>query len=695
MSYCVFDLETTGTTSYKRFCNPLDPRHSITTVAFKLPKQEAIFDFNKTHYETGLKSYEVFRSIDLNTIKVLVGHNIKFDLLWIWPELTTWIQNGGRIWDTMLAEYLLNGQEGEAHAGLKKNSISLNALALKYGGTLKDDRIGKMFKQGLKANEIPPDLLKPYNIEDVKNTELILKKQIKRAKQEGMLPLLQVHMDHLMAVCEEEYNGLFVSKERLEAKITEYREKRQLNLDQFLVKISPYWDARLPDFNIQSDDYLRAVLFGGEVKYIIDAPVVDDEGLPLYFKTGKRAGQQKTKKTEQLLKITGLGLPTKGLKTTETGKIQLSALALDSLESQAPELIQHIKVHRRLTKLLSTYLESDDGEKGMKLCIHLDNCIHSEFKLTLTPTSRISSTNPNVQNLDPEILDIFVGGPEEDDIYIESDFSQIEIAIQAFITQDEQFIKDVEKGRDFHIIRLSYVNEKEYDELVELCATSNEYAKKRKQSKAVSFAKAYGAGIKKIAKASGLTEEQVQEIFNKEDERYPQIKEYYDNLLAELDSNAVPLRELIPIRCKDGTKIFRPGEHARKSQFRTILGKKYTLYQLAVLTENGNVFRYWHDPSLKNYPIQGTANDIFKMQVGTLFRKHAIFNRHRYLLRNEIHDSITLSCKKDEADEIISEIEPILKDIKGNMKKIFGIDFNITIGVDSKKGRSLADCKNV
>lgn len=699
MSYVAFDLETTGSTTYDRFCNPLDPRHSITMAAFKLPNQDAIVHYNELCYKTGLAGYEVFDKIDLSKVKLIICHHARFDLLWVWKDLTTWIQNGGRIWCTMLAEFLLRGQQGVAHGSKNlATSLSLDALTLKYGGTLKDSRIGEMFKAGIKANEIDPEILIPYNKWDVKNTELIYLAQVKEAKLQGMIPLIQTNMNHLMALIEMEYNGLYIDKEILEERIKDFRERREIQLNIFKSLSSKYWTSKdtdnLPDINIQSVDNLRTLFFGGEVSYNDLELVRDETNEVIIYKTGKKAGHEKTRKVVKKASIPGMRLNPFGLSKTDGGKIQLDKEALTLIRSKNPALVDCILTYRRICKLLNTYLENDAGDGGMKRLIHPDGCIHTSYSTTNIPTGRISSTKPNVQNLDPDILDIFVAGEDTDLVYSELDFSQIEVIVQAYLTQDKQFLDDILSGKDFHCIRLQYMEpDKTYEEIVELCKSSKEYADKRKKAKTVTFSKQYGGGIATIAANAGLPEETVKEIFEKEDLRYPDIKNYYDNLLEEIKSNTTPTEELIQIREKNGYYTRKKGEHARKSFFRSLTGKKYVLDQLAVRTKTGEIFRYWHDPTIKNFPIQGTANDIFELQVGELFVKHAIFNRNKYLLRNEIHDSITITHKKDDVEWIKKEVVPLLKDVQGNMKKRFGLVFDIPIGVDIKTGRSLKNCK--
>ena len=190
--YCIFDLETTIIRSFKRFCNPFDKRNRIVVCAFLLQGEDPEIQHNEDSYY-----------LPLDKCNFLVGHNVKFDLLYMWdnPELQQWLKDGGRVWDTMTAEYLLTAQQAKY--------VSLDKLTEQYGGELKDDRITQLFKAGRGPDTIDPEMLLPYAENDVVNTETIVIAQSERARKKHMMPIILAYMDHYLALSEMEYKGLY------------------------------------------------------------------------------------------------------------------------------------------------------------------------------------------------------------------------------------------------------------------------------------------------------------------------------------------------------------------------------------------------------------------------------------------------------------------------------------------------------
>ena len=174
MPYLVLDLETTGTKTFGRFCNPLDPRHYITAVAYKYQGEQA----KVIYLEKQLTAEEAIESLDLSKVTHIVGQNLKFDLLYLWKsdKLQQWINDGGRVWDTQTVEYLLTGQDTG-----KRN---LDFLSTKYGAELKDHKVTDMFEAGLLSKDIPKDMLIEYAKNDVINTNTVFKQQFIIARQE-------------------------------------------------------------------------------------------------------------------------------------------------------------------------------------------------------------------------------------------------------------------------------------------------------------------------------------------------------------------------------------------------------------------------------------------------------------------------------------------------------------------------------
>lgn len=224
MSYLVFDLETTCLEKYKRVANPF--YNQILCYGFKYFNKDPIAEA-KDYMPDGW----------LNGIKTLIGHNIKFDLLYVWrnKELQEAFKNGLTIWDTQLAEYILSGQQ---HKYPALRDIAVN----KYDCKERVKHIEKGFEQGLDTSQMDIQLLLEDVRNDVLDTESVALQQVEKAKKLGMLNLIKAQMNGLLATTEMEYNGMFVNKQVLadrKLEIERELEHHYINLNEI---VRGYWN---------------------------------------------------------------------------------------------------------------------------------------------------------------------------------------------------------------------------------------------------------------------------------------------------------------------------------------------------------------------------------------------------------------------------------------------------------------------
>ena len=240
MEYISLDLETTIKKSYKRTANPLNPENRIIAIGTKVKDEEA----HGEYIDWGLGDGPGVQDLEI-TKEIIVGYNIKFDLLYLWglPGIQKFIQRGGKIWDTQLAEYYLTAQQ------TKWYNSSLRDLAVNQYScpertkwieyylfdkvkTLKElmesinsfgsfpneecNKLSRLYKQVrdcLEMQDVPQEKV----LEDVKNdvldTEQIYLEQYKKATELQMLPLLETVMNELLMTTETEYNGIYVNQE--------------------------------------------------------------------------------------------------------------------------------------------------------------------------------------------------------------------------------------------------------------------------------------------------------------------------------------------------------------------------------------------------------------------------------------------------------------------------------------------------
>ena len=691
------DLETSGHTTYRRFCNPLDSNHEITVVAFKEQGQEAKI---VSDYQHGIDRNNVFDSIDLDNINIICGQNFKFDMLWFWmnPKFQQWLKDGGMIWDTQTVEYLLTGQ--------RFGKRSLDALALKYGAEVKDDRIGAMYKAGMTSKEIAPSMLEPYAIADVENTNKVLQGQFKLAKKLGMLPIIKIYMEHYLAVTEMEYQGMHIDIDLAKKRTKELELEREELCNKISAIARDYWPAHI-DFNSGSLEHVSALLFSGTILNVEPVPSLDADGNMQYYKSGQKEGMLKTRNEKVAHEIKGFQLKPKSIWQKKKGHYGSDEKILTELLGKySHEDIQYfislLLDYRRINKLITTYYYSAEyykttgklkKETGLIPLIHPDGCLHTEFKTAYTRTGRLASQNPNAQNLSPEILDMFNSRWGDKGSIVEIDYSQLEVRVQAWITQSKQMIQDIKDGVDFHTLRLSYAEDMSYEETLQNVQQLLEWKDKRKKAKVISFQKAYGAQSEKISQSTGLSVGVVEKVFQKEDRRYPEVNQYYDLAQADIRNSRRPTDKLVKIRNKaEGTYTELPGEFEAYGVYQSITGKLYSFEEKAVLTKHGKVFRYLSVPDIQNYPIQGTAADIVASQVGEVF-KFLSHCRDKAVMVNEVHDSLILDVKNEYLDLIVEKVCAILERVEEDFEKKLGVKVNVPIKVDVAIGKTWAEAK--
>ena len=236
--------------------------------------------------------------------KVLVGHNIKFDLLYEMvgenPWLREFFQRGGRIWDTQYAEYLLHAQDRKYHM------CAMDDIAESYGGRVKIDQIKAMWAAGIQTSDIDMELLEDYLIGtevenrdsgDIGNTEKIFLGQVKLAKELGMYKAILHRMEGLAGTTEMEFNGIKVDYERAMQNLAVLNKTRE-EVDERLKEHISFIPEEV-GFSWGSIYHKSALIYGGTIKYEKREPYTDP-------KTGELA-----RKTEEEVWPLFNGTPTK------------------------------------------------------------------------------------------------------------------------------------------------------------------------------------------------------------------------------------------------------------------------------------------------------------------------------------------------------------------------------------------------
>ena len=300
-------------------------------------------------------------------------------------------------------------------------------------------------------------------------------------------------------------------------------------------------------------------------------------------------------------------------KKTKTG-FSTSAEVLEKLAGDYP-IVADILEYRKLSKLKSTYAD------GLSNFIDATGKIHTTFHQTITATGRLSSTDPNLQNipirmeLGKMIRKVF--HPMPGDLFVDSDYSQIELRLLAHMSGDEQLIEAFRENQDIHRSTASKVFHVPFDEVTDL---------QRRNAKAVNFGIVYGISAYGLSQDLNIGTKEAQGFIDSYFETYPKIKEFLDNTVAQAKE---------------------------KGYTRTLFGRIRPIPELS----SGNFMtRQFGERVAMNAPIQGTAADIIKIAMirvhDRLIREHF---RSRLIL--QVHDELLIETAEEEKEKVIALLE--------------------------------------
>lgn len=755
--YAVLDVETTIRFSYKRKANAFDPLNYIVMPGVVYDNEEyGTCEYYESREEAHADKWFI-RIMD-NT-NLIVAHNGKFDLQHLLQDPETyqrymrWVAEGGQLWDTQLAEYLLNGM------GPRDQYLSLDEVAPRYGGNVKVDEVKALWESGVDTPDIPRDLLERYLVGDKEtgdhgdlgNTRLVFRKQLARARKQGQLKSILLNCGALLYTTEAELNGMSVD---LDLGI-ELAEQRKQEMDELRGQLEQFIPDDLPfEFNWGSRNHLSALIFGGQVKYVDKAPILDDDGNLTYYQTkvkaylkdgvpyqlnddvctvtegedappgcdrfasGKRKGEPKTKvltvpdlergpkeRNEDFwYTFPGFTKPNKEWETKTPGVYSTASDTIAALGNRGIPFLDALSEHAAVSKDLKTYFITTDektGEKkGMLTLVNDQHIIHHSLNHVSTVTGRLSSSSPNLQNLSSggksKVKSLFVSRYPNGKI-IQSDFSALEIYVQAIITGCGQLAEDLKAGLDMHCLRVSQKEGIPYEEAVVKCKGTDtidalpEWAHKRKVAKVFSFQRAYGAGIATIADATGMPVEEVQALADAENERYPELAEFFATLTEKIEATTRPT----------GVKVPHPDFPARivelgHGSYQTPDGKKYSWRQHTAprfVVERQGKFAAYSPPEILNYCVQGGGAEWAKAAMWLAlkaFYKVRNFDGQACLV-NQVHDACYVDAAEDVWPKAAALIHESMEQASPFIEKFFGWDLPVYVPSDTTIGDSMIE----
>jgi len=511
-----------------------------------------------------------------------VGHNIKYDLLVL---QRSGVAVEGRIFDTMIAEWLSNP--------LSKN-LGLKNLAwarLRERMTPITDLIGKG-KGQLTMNQVPVAQAAPYACADVDMTH-------------RLAPILESELK------EEELWSLFTEVEMPLVPVLAAMERTGVRLDvEELDRMSEELGARLGELEVRIHELVGYAFNINSTQQLSDA----------LFKR--------------------LNLPSQGVRRTKSGHYSTAASVLERLQGQHP-VIDLVLEQRELSKLKSTYVDALP-----RLVNPRTGRLHTSYNQTGTVTGRISSSDPNLQNipirteLGRHVRRAFAAEPGWK--LIAADYSQVELRVMAHISGDEGLLGAFARDEDIHASTAAAIMNVPLEEVT---------PGMRRVAKAVNFGLSYGQTAYGLSGATDLTQAEAEDFIKAYFERFPRVREYIDS-----------------------TKALA----ARQGYVETLLGRRRYFLELLPGSKASHHVRQAAERMAINAPIQGTAADIIKIAMIRLHRallEHGL--RSRMIL--QVHDELIVEAP----DEEMATVAPLMCEIMEN-----AFEINVPLKVDLKVGQN-------
>ncbi len=505
---------------------------------------------------------EKLKKIIENKDLTIIGHNIKYDL----QVLKNYnIEIKGKIFDTMIASYLLN-PENRQH-----NLDALSFYELNWQKINSNDLFNKDTKEK-KFSEIDLEKLAIYSCEDADFTfklKEILSKKLQKNKLEKLFNTIELPLIEILANMER--NGILLNVSFLK-KLGQDLKKEIKKIVEKIYKLANQ------EFNINSTKQLKEVLF------------------------------------------TKLSINPTGLKKTKTGYSTASE-ELEKIKHLHP-ILELIQEYRELNKLVSTYIDALP-----KLINPETKRINTNYNQTITATGRLSSSDPNLQNipirtdLGNKIRQAFISPPKK--MLLGLDYSQIELRIMAHLSGDKNLISAFKNNIDIHRSTAAAINQ------IPLKQVND---KLRRQAKAINFGILYGQGPHGLSQSTSINYQEAREFIKKYFDSYTGVKKFIDKTIksAQITNYTETMF---------GRRRFIPEINSNE------IMKKKAAERMTI-----------------NSPIQGSAADIIKMAMIEVYDK-IIKKESDIKMLLQVHDELIFEINEDKIDYYSNKIKKIMENI--------------------------------
>ena len=460
----------------------------------------------------------------------------------------------GPMWDTMIAHYLIQPE-------LRHNMDYMAEVYLHYKTVHIDELIGPRGKNQRSMRDLSPTEVYEYACEDADITLQLknkLEPELKKHECEDLF--YQIEMPLMPVLAEMEMNGVCLDTQSL-AETSKQFTARMNEIEQRIYELAGQ------QFNIASPKQVGEILFD-KLKIV-----------------------EKAKKTK-------------------TGQYVTSEEVLQQLKNKH-EIVADILEHRGLKKLIGTYIDALP-----KLINPRTGHIHTSFNQTITATGRLSSSDPNLQNIPirgedgKEIRKAFI--PEPGQLFFSADYSQIELRVMAHLSNDENMIRVFQEGKDLHAATAANIYKKPIEEV-----TRDE----RTKSKRANFGIIYGITVFGLAERLDIPRDEAKMLIDGYFETFPQVYDYME----------------------------QSKEVARKQGYvTTLFGRRR--YLPDINSANATV-RGFAERNAINAPIQGTAADIIKVAMIHIFNRFKVENIKSKMIL-QVHDELNFSVLPEEKEKV-------------------------------------------
>lgn len=460
----------------------------------------------------------------------------------------------GEMFDTMIAHYLIQPE-------LRHNMDYMAEIYLNYKTIHIDELIGPKGKNQKSMRSLPPSQVYEYACEDADITLRLKNKLEPELEKYGATKLFrEIEMPLMPVLAEIEMTGVRIDTASLK-ETSAILTKRMLEIEERIYELAG------EHFNIASPKQVGDILFG-KMK-IIEKP-----------------------------------------KKTKTGQYVTSEEVLQTLKGKH-QIVADILAHRGLKKLLGTYIDALP-----KLINEHTGHIHTSFNQTVTATGRLSSSDPNLQNIPvrgedgKEIRKAFI--PEDGCLFFSADYSQIELRVMAHLSGDENMIEAFRSGHDIHAATAAKIYKRAIDEVER---------DQRTKAKRANFGIIYGITVFGLAERLEISRDEAKQLIEGYFESFPKVKEYMEKAKEEARQNGYVT---------------------------TLFGRRR--YLADINSANATV-RGFAERNAINAPIQGTAADIIKVAMIRIHNRFKAENiRSKMIL--QVHDELNFSVYPEEREQV-------------------------------------------